>query len=438
MDYIATRPRTSSNTATLPQRSQVSPETIERLEELLERRRVGYSLEAPFYTDREVFDADMEGIFGKHWLFAASVAEVPEPGDYVTVDYGPYSLILVRADDGDVNVLHNVCRHRGARVLTEQSGTTGNIVCGYHSWTYASDGTLIHAASAPGEKFDKDCFSLKRAHSRIVAGLIFVCLAADPPEDLDAIVPTIEPYLAPHELSKTKVAYQQDIIEDGNWKLVMENNRECYHCDGHPELACSLFPTWGLTDGLIPPHLEEVWDRNMAAEQELQDRCERLELPYRVIEELNTRIAGFRISREALDGHGESFSESGRRLSKKLLGDLPDFRLGRCSMHLQPNSWFHMLSDHVITFAAFPISEKQTLVRTTWLVADDAVEGVDYDLDVLTHTWKQTNLQDANFVALCQKGASSPAYEQGPYMKSEYQVEMFIDWYRQRMQEHIA
>ncbi|WP_029088263.1 aromatic ring-hydroxylating oxygenase subunit alpha [Brevibacterium album] len=411
---------------------------IEELQRLLAERREGFSLEAPFYTDPAVFTADMEGIFGRHWVFAASVAEVPEPGDYVTVDYGPYSLIVLRNDDEGINVLHNVCRHRGARVLTEDSGTTGNLVCQYHSWTYDAEGTLIHA-SAPGEAdFAKGCYNLKRAHSREVAGLIFVCLADEPPEDFDETAKIFEPYLAPHELGKSKVAYQQNIVEEGNWKLVMENNRECYHCDGHPELACSLFPTWGLTDGIIPAHLEDVWQRNLNAQDALEERCRRYGLPYEVVEELDTRIAGIRISRESLDGAGESFSATGRRLSKKLLGDLPDFRLGRCSMHLQPNSWFHFLSDHVITFSAFPINEHQTLVRTTWLVADDAVEGVDYDLDELTHTWKQTNLQDKNFVELCQRGAASPAYEQGPYMRSEYQVEAFINWYVQRMKEHMA
>jgi len=218
----------------------------------------------------------------------------------------------------------------------------------------------------------------------------------------------------------------------------MENNRECYHCVGHPELACSLFPTWGLTEGLIPPHLEEIWERNQAAERSLQERCDRYGLHWEVLEELDTRVAGFRISRESLDGAGESFSATGRRLSKKLLGDLRDFRLGRCSMHLQPNSWFHFLSDHIVTFSAFPIDEGRTLVRTTWLVADDAVEGEDYDLEELTNVWKQTNLQDKAFVELCQRGATSPAYQQGPYMKSEYQVEAFINWYVQRMREHLA
>ena len=181
-----------------------------------------------------------------------------------------------------------------------------------------------------------------------------------------------------------------------------------------------------------------MWDRNKEAQSSLEDRCRRYGLPYEVFEELDTRVAGIRISRDSLDGDGESFSPDGHRLSKKLLGDLRDFRLGRCSMHLQPNSWFHFLGDHVITFAVFPVNEHQTLVRTTWLVADDAVEGVDYDLEKLTYTWKQTNLQDKAFVELCQKGAGSPAYEPGPYMKSEYQVEAFINWYVQRVQEHLA
>ena len=123
--------------------SAVPAEQMVEITELFAFRRVGYSLDAPFYVDPTLFTIDMQAIFGQHWLFAASVAELPESGDYVTLDYGPYSLIVLRRDDGGVNVLHNVCRHRGARVLTESSGTTGNLVCGYHSWTYSPDGKLI-------------------------------------------------------------------------------------------------------------------------------------------------------------------------------------------------------------------------------------------------------------------------------------------------------
>lgn len=405
------------------------------LDELLARRRRHFSLEAPFYTSPDIFTADMEGIFDRQWVFAASAAEIPEPGDYVTVEYGSRALILVRNDDGGIDALHNVCRHRGARLLTEKSGSTGNIVCGYHSWTYAPDGTLLHATT-PGEKFDKTCFSLGRAHVRVIAGMVFICMAKNPPSDIDEVAAVIEPYLEPYGLARTKVAFQQDLVERGNWKLAVENNRECYHCDGHPELVCSIFPTFGYDEETLPEYRQEAWDREQEALRDLIEKCERYGLPQKTIEELDTRIFGFRVEHTPLDGMGESFSATGARLSHRLVGDIPDFRLGRTGLHVQPNSWFHFLGDHIITFCVFPISADQTLIRTTWHVAEDAVEGVDYDVEALTYVWKQTNLQDRTFVELCQKGASSPAYEQGPYMKSEYMVEAFINWYVQRMQEH--
>lgn len=121
--------------------SSLPADQLAEISALFEFRRTGYSLDAPFYTDPTIFKVDMEAIFGQHWIYAGSVAELPEPGDYITVDYGPYSLIVLRNDDGEVNVLHNVCRHRGARVLTESAGSTGNLVCGYHSWTYSPEAT---------------------------------------------------------------------------------------------------------------------------------------------------------------------------------------------------------------------------------------------------------------------------------------------------------
>src|SRR5699024_11424795 len=118
------------------------------------------------------------------------LAEVPQPGAASTFQSAPSPLIVLRTDDGGINALHNVCRHRGARVLTAPSGSTGNLVCSYHSWTYSPDGELIHA-SAPGEAdFAKGCFNLKRAHAREVAGLIFVCLADEPPADFDEVATT--------------------------------------------------------------------------------------------------------------------------------------------------------------------------------------------------------------------------------------------------------
>jgi Rieske 2Fe-2S family protein len=403
---------------------------------LLDARIPGRSLDQAFYTSPEIFELDVAAVFGRSWVFVANEAEIREPGDFVTVEIGRWSVIIVRDDDEQVRAWHNVCRHRGARLLEEPTGSVGNIVCGYHKWTYGVDGALRHAGQQPAG-FDRSCLGLKPVHVRSVAGLIHICLAAEPPADFGAVAALVEPYLLPHQLRRAKVAARVDLAENGNWKLVMENNRECYHCDGHPELSASLFPTYGYEEADVPPLLRPAFDRYLAADSDLQRACRELGLPFERIEELE-RTAGFRIQREPLDGIGESFSPDGRALCRKLLGDLPQARLGRLSMHHQPNTWLHVLSDHAVTFSALPLAADRTLVRSTWLVHEDAVEGVDYDVASLTDTWRQTNVQDASFVARAQLGVSSPAYEPGPYTLSEYQVEAFCSWYLARLREHVS
>ncbi|MEO9140305.1 MAG: aromatic ring-hydroxylating dioxygenase subunit alpha [Jatrophihabitans sp.] len=403
---------------------------------LLADRIPGRPLASPFYTSREIFELDVSAIFGHSWIFVANEAEIPEPGDYVTVEVGAWSVIIVRDDDEQVRAWHNVCRHRGARILNDATGSVGNIVCGYHKWTYGVDGKLVHAGQQPAD-FDRSCFGLKPVHLRSVAGLIHISLADDPPTDFEDVATRLEPYLVPHQLRQAKVAAREDIIEDGNWKLVMENNRECYHCDGHPELSCSLFPTYGYTEDEVPQLLRPAFERYLHADADLQQICTELRLPFARIEELDTRASGFRIQREPLDGAGESFSTDGRVVCRKPLTDMPSPRLGRLSMHHQPNAWIHVLSDHAVTFCAIPLAADKTLVRTTWLVHADAVEGEDYDLDELTDVWRKTNLQDGTFVNRAQLGVSSPAYEPGPYVRSEYQVEAFCNWYITRLRERI-
>lgn len=415
-----------------------SPTRSEDLAGLLASRVAGRPLPAPFYTDPAIHDADVAGIFARHWIFVATEPEVPEPGDYITLEVGPYSVIIVRDDDEQIRAWHNVCRHRGARILPEASGSVGNIVCGYHQWTYSPDGALLSAGEQPAE-FDKSCFGLKRVHLRNVAGLIHICLADDPPSDFDDVIPRITPYLTPHRVERTKVAAQVDLVEPGNWKLVMENNRECYHCaGGHPELLCSFFPTYGYEPDEMPARLQPAYDRFLQADLDLRQACGERGLPHSLIEELSGRPTGFRIQREPLDGAGESFSRGGTAVCRRLLADFDTARLGRLSMHLQPNAWFHLLSDHVVTFSVLPVAADRTLLRTTWLVHEDAVEGEDYDVAELTDVWRATNEQDGGFVGLAQQGVSSPAYEPGPYSASEYQVDEFCTWYVEQMKEYAA
>ncbi|MCW2869870.1 aromatic ring-hydroxylating dioxygenase subunit alpha [Actinacidiphila oryziradicis] len=400
-------------------------------------RRPGYSLEAPFYTSRDVFELDLEAVFGRHWIFVGSEPEVPEPGDYVTVDLGRWSVIVLRDDDENVRAFHNVCRHRGSRLLAAQSGSTGNLVCPYHSWTYDTGGRLVHAESV-GPGFEAGCFSLKPVHLKSISGLLFICLADEPPEDIDEVAAVVEPYLDPHGLRECKVARQIDIVEDGNWKLVMENNRECYHCGGHPELGFSLFPTIGYAEEDIGPSRRAAYDRFKRIDAEMTAIWERGGLPWRQVLRLAGRPTGFLVERTPLDRDGESITADTRVASQRLLGDFTSPRLGRQGLHLQPNSWHHFLSDHVVTFAVLPLEPGRTLLRTTWLVHKDAVEGVDYDPEKLVSVWRTTNAQDAAFVAGAHKGVSNPAYEPGPFSPTESWVEHFCAWYLERLDAHLG
>ena len=190
------------------------------------------------------------GHLHEHWLFVAAEAELPEPGDYVTVEVGLLGDHRAGRRGGGARVPQRVQRPR-IPDPRRRRGSVGNLVCPYHHWTYNVDGWLLHAESQPAT-FDRSRFGLKPVHVRNVAGLVFICLADEPPTDSTRWRRASSP-TSPLRDGAHKVAHQIDIVEDGNWKLVMENNRECYHCDGHPELISAYFPLHAYTTNDVPP-----------------------------------------------------------------------------------------------------------------------------------------------------------------------------------------
>ncbi|MEQ8285894.1 aromatic ring-hydroxylating dioxygenase subunit alpha [Thalassospira sp.] len=409
------------------------------IKQLLHRREKGKSLEAPFYNAQDILDLDIEVIFGQHWIFVATEPELPEPGDCVTVEVGQASLLLLRGDDMQIRGFHNVCRHRGARLIDERATTIGNIVCRYHGWTYNEDGELI-LADHMGAGFDKSCHGLKSIHVRSIAGLVFICLAENAPDDIEEMARVMEPYIAPHDVANCKVAHTSDLIEDGNWKLTMENNRECYHCEGnHPQLTVPL-SEFGF--GFSPDETDERRSEDIKSYLSMLENdhkhWESCGLPSAESDHL-ANVTGFRTMRLPLMREGESHTLDTKVASKKLLGKFTDARLGGLSFWTHPNSWHHFMSDHIVTFSVIPLSPDKTLVRTTWLVHKDAHEGEHYSLDNLLQVWKMTNQQDADLVRLAQLGTLTPAYEPGPYSEyTEPHVEAFCDWYIKRLNDHFA
>ena len=347
----------------------------------------------------------------------AAEAELPEPGDFVTVEVGPSSVIIVRDDDEEVRAFHNVCRHRGSRILDDDRGSVGNLVCPYHHWTYGVDGCLLHADNQPATSTAAASGSSRSTCAASPAW----CSSASPTSPRPtsttwrrASSPTSLPTSSVGRKSRTRV----DLVEEGNWKLIMENNRECYHCDGHPELISAYFPLARLHRRGRPapaaPRLGALRGGHRA--------------PSRGVRPAGLPVGGVTRTRHAADrihdhstprstAPGSPTPPAARRCAASALGSIADDRFGDMHLHTQPNAWFHLLSDHAVVFTVLPLAPDRTLVRTTWLVHADAVEGVDYDVPTLTHVWRATNAQDSAFVARAQRGVEDPGYEPGPYSR---------------------
>jgi Rieske 2Fe-2S family protein len=395
-----------------------------RIDALLAQRRAGFSLPQALYVDAAAFDADLQAVFATDWLFACNVSEIKRPGDYVTLEIGKNSIIVLRDRDGAIRALHNTCRHRGSRICGADRGHASRLVCPYHQWVYELDGSLLNARHMPAG-FDKREYGLKPAKVEVICGLVYVSLA-DAPPSLDRYRAAIAPYIGPHEPARTKIACETTIIEEANWKLVIENNRECYHCAAnHPELLAT-FVEFDRPGERRHAQLEALLARNTA-------KWDRYGLPYRAAD----GGLEFRCIRLPFNEGSASFTLDGAPACRKRLGDLTDPDLGSVRMFRAPNNWHHFLADHVIHFRVLPLAADRTAVRTTWLVHEEAVEGIDYDVDHLTAVWRATNEQDKRLAETNHRGIASTAYEPGPYAPSEFMLTEFTDWYAGKLQDFV-
>nr|WP_264313384.1 aromatic ring-hydroxylating dioxygenase subunit alpha [Pseudomonas putida] len=414
------------------------PSSSKTHRELIESRQPGFGMNGALYSRQDIFDTDMEIFFNQHWIQVAVTADVDEPGDVYTVDIGKSSVLILRDDDEQIRAYRNVCRHRGARLKEAGKSTVGMLVCPYHQWTYDLDGSLKHA-SHMGKGFDPKCRSLISVHCKVIGTHVLVCLGDNPPEDINDLEAVMGPRFEPFDLTNTRIAYELDYIENGNWKLVMENNRECYHCAGtHPELIVS----YQSED--LGVSLEEMSDEARASYDAYQIRKAGIEgdwaesgLLYETVEHLQDNApTQFRTQRMIIAGAGESQTLDTKVACRKLLGNLTRRDLG--DTHLWGNNaWAHVMSDHAMISWIIPLSPDRTLVRTKWLVHRDAVEGVDYDLQRLTEVWVATTQQDAALVAITHSGTQDPAFVPGPYSTyTEPYVDQFARWYTSRLAAH--
>lgn len=413
--------------------------SIERaaLTDLIQRRRPGYSLEQPFYVDPHIFETDLDRIYRRHWLLAGPTCRLAQSGDFFRYDIANDSLIVLRDDAGDVRAFHNVCRHRGSRVCLDEQGHAKRLVCQYHHWAYGLDGALCSARHLP-EEIDQTSLSLHPVQVRVVAGLIFVCLANEPP-DFTQTAADVAEFLTPHGLERTRVCRQTVEVIRANWKVVAENFWECYHCaPTHPEFC-----------GVMSYAHAQNNERLLAERRQFEREWEE-----------TTRQRGFKVGRVELSGSlglrpepdqaqsGQSpnlrglhqggrlpirpgfvtQSRDGKPLAP-LLGDYTEYDGGITSFMHFPLIWYVVSNDHALLTRFTPVSPLETELELTWLVRDDAVEGRDYDPDAVCWLWRVTAEQDKTICENNQRGILSSRYQPGPYTTPESSVDDFVSWY---------
>ncbi len=390
------------------------------IEALLRTHRQGGPLPRAFYVTPDVFAADMDRIFARHWLFAGHSCLIPEPGDWTTWQVGHDSIILARNRQGEIKAFHNTCRHRGARLCRAEHGKGMAFVCPYHAWSYDLNGRNLIRTEAEFGVHPSE-LGLHPVHLFDAAGLLFISLADDPP-DFSGAFDDIATRLAPHRLDRAKVAKHVQYDVRANWKLVFENNRECYHCPtAHPEYTPSAYDVIRAD----PRRQQEVVDRT----EEANERFRALGLDTGTVFSSMTG-AHWRAHRTPLMKGWVSQSLDGSQVVKRLMGDFTECDVGTLRTTVFPNFWQHASGDHAVATRIAPVAADRCRIDVYWVVDKAAEEGRDYDLATLMPFWQKTSEQDWFICEENQAGVSSSRYRPGPYAKNlEVNVAHFVDWY---------
>ena len=352
------------------------------------------ALPRAFYTSPAYFEQEMHALWYREWLFVGHESELADVGDCLSVVVGRFPLLVVRDREGSLRAFHDTRRAVRGRMEVERT------------WS-----------------------GLKPVHCAAVGGYVFICVAAKAP-DFDTFARAAEPYLLPHRLRDAKVAFESTIIEHANWKLVWENNRECYHCTAnHPEL-CRTFPAGPTVIGLDAAAAN---GRMMAA----WARWEAMGLPSRF--ELSPNGQSRLVRMPLVEGM-LSFTLDGRPASRRPLSDaVTAADVGSLLLFHYPSTWNHILGDHATTFRVLPLGPTETQLTTKWLVHKDAREGLDYEVSRLTQVWSATNDEDRRVCQENQFGVNSPVYEPGPYSPvHEAGVMQFVAWYQRQLIQRLA
>nr|WP_240981164.1 aromatic ring-hydroxylating dioxygenase subunit alpha [Streptomyces sp. N502] len=332
------------------------------------------TLPGSFYTDAGIFAQEQERIFESMWFCVARSSDLAGPGAFRTVDVGREGILVTRARDNSIRAYFNVCRHRGARICTEKSGEVKRAFqCPYHAWTYDLTGKLV---AAPNLTKMPDVgrveYGLVKVATREWLGYVWVCLAENPPSFEDEVmgevvarlgdVDSIESY----DIENLTVGRRITYDVKANWKLIIENFMECYHC------------------ATIHPELTEV----------LPEFADGFAAQYYV-------------------GHGAEFGEEIRGFTvdgseglDRIPGVSEDQDRRYYAITVRPQVFINLVPDHVIFHRMYPMAVDRTIVECDWLYLPHVVDS-GKDVSRSVELFHRVNQQDFDACERTQPGMSS-------------------------------
>jgi Rieske 2Fe-2S family protein len=319
-------------------------------------------------------------------------------------------------------------------ICTESHGRVARLTCPYHAWTYGLDGALLAARLMPAD-FSKKDNGLHRCHVRVFFGFIFVNLSEEEPVDFDASFADLAPYLDFHGFADAKIAYSKSYPTSANWKLIVENFVECYHCGpAHPEF-CSMHPPEALIAFGAGPSSgpQDAVDKYLPTLQAWERRAATLGRPLGSVDDgADSSHLRLLLQRTIRDGY-ESETEDGRPASS-LMGKRLGFDQGRMYMSFSPFTQVVATNDFAVLFLFTPRGPMQTDVDLVWLVDAKATH---VDVEKMIWGWDRTTLQDKEITENNQTGILSKRYRPGRYSEHERRVVTFHQWYFSQFGHHL-
>ena len=348
----------------------------------------GQSLPGWVYYDPDFFRIEMERVIRPSWQVVCHVSDIPNVGDWHSLELLGESVIVIRDDVKGVHAVHNFCRHRASRLLDGSSGCAKRIVCPYHGWAYAADGRLTGVpdkSDYPG--LDMRALGLKPVDCEIWQGFIFIRLAGDGPSVAAMMAPyeaMIAPYRLPEMRSLSRVTLRPRAV---NWKVIADNYSDALHIPvAHPGLTRLFGRGYGIQ---AEAHVDRMWG-------------------------------------DLVDRPSANPSERAYQHFLPKADHLPEAQRRRwLYFKLWPNVAFDIYPDQVDFMQFIPVSATQTLIREIAYALPDARREMKAARYLNWRINRQVNVEDTALIAGVQAGMESASYTAGPLGESEVCLRSF-------------